>query len=419
MKLLIKNIKGIVGAREEKPGLLSGAAMKEMPMLENAWLAVEDGIIVDFGLMENWGGITDWRDLEVTDADGKYLFPGWCDSHTHLVYAGNREGEFVDRIKGLTYAEIAENGGGILNSAMKLASASEDELFEAAMKRADRVIRMGTTAIEIKSGYGLTVAAELKMLRVIKRLKEALPIPVKSTFLGAHAFPKEYKENPDGYIDLIINEMLPQIAEEKLADYVDAFLEDGYFSIPQVTRILEAAAAYGLKGKVHVNQFTANGGVKACVDLGCISVDHLEELTDADVQALKGGSTIPVALPSCSLFLTIPYTPARMIIDAGLPLALATDFNPGSTPSGNMNLVVALACFKMKMLPEEAFNAATINGAAAMELEEEIGSITPGMRANFFLTEAINSPYFIPYSFGDTLVDEVYVDGKKYEGLTL
>ncbi|MFT4779340.1 MAG: imidazolonepropionase [Flavobacteriales bacterium] len=419
MKLLIKNIKGLVGARETNPGILSGAAMRELPILSNAWLAVEDGIIVDFGTMEEWGGITDWRDLEVIDASGKYLFPGWCDSHSHLVYAGNREGEFVDRIRGHSYAEIAANGGGILNSAMKLAEASEEELLVAALDRANSIIQMGTTALEIKSGYGLSVESELKMLRVIRKLSEILPIPIKSTFLGAHAFPTEYKGREDAYIDLIINEMLPAIAEENLADYIDAFLEEGYFSIEQVTRILDAGAKYGLKGKVHVNQFTANGGVKACVQRQCLTVDHLEELTAADVEALKEGNTIPVALPSCSLFLSIPYTPARTLIDAGLPLALATDYNPGSTPSGNMNLVVGLACFKMKMLPEEAFNAATINGAAAMELEDEVGSITPGMRANFFLTKPMNSPYFLPYSFGENLVDEVFVNGKKYAPITL
>lgn len=413
MKLLIKNIKGLVGAREEAPGILKGKSLSDLPVIENAWLAVEDGVIADFGEMKDWGGILDWRDLEVIDAEGRYLLPGWVDSHTHLVFAAPREGEFVDRIKGLTYAEIAEKGGGILNSARRLADMSEDQLYTEALERAWKLIRMGTLAIEIKSGYGLSVEAELKMLRVAKRLKEELPIPVKSTFLGAHAVPTELKGNTDAYVDIVIKDMLPKVAEEGLADYIDAFLEDGYFSIEQTERIMEAGAQFGLKAKIHVNQFTANGGVAACVKHNALSVDHLEELTDADVKALQNSNTIPVALPSCSFFLNIPYTPARTLIDADLPLALATDFNPGSTPSGNMNFVVSLACIRMNMLPEEAINAATINAAAALELENEVGSITPGMKANFFLTQPIPSLAYLPYAFGEMLVDRVFVDGRE------
>ncbi|MCH2199935.1 MAG: imidazolonepropionase [Flavobacteriales bacterium] len=413
MKMLIKNIKGLVGAREEAPSILKGADMKDLPIIEDAWLAVEDGVIADFGKMEDWPGISDWRDLEVMEADGKFILPGFVDSHTHIVYAANREGEFVDRIKGLTYAEIAEKGGGILNSARILAEASEDDLFEAAFARAEGFIHMGTTALEVKSGYGLSIEAELKMLRVIRRLEEALPIPVRSTFLGMHAIPMEYKGNPEAYIDLVINEMLPAVAEEKLADYVDAFLEDGYFSAKQTVRLIEAADKYGLDAKIHVNQFTATGGVRACAEAGALTLDHLEELTDDDVQAMLQYDTIPVALPSCSFFLSIPYTPARQIIDAGLPIVLASDYNPGSTPNGNMSLVIAMACIKMNMLPEEAINAATLNAAAALQLSEVTGSITPGMRADFIMTKPMSSINYLPYSFGEQLVDGVFVEGVR------
>lgn len=416
MKLLFKNIKGIVGVFDVPPGVRSGAEMDQLPVIENAWLAVEDGVIADFGSMEDWPGISDWRGLEIEDADGKYILPGWVDSHTHLVYAASREQEFEDRIKGLTYQEIAARGGGILNSARKLADASEEELFESALKRADALIRLGTTAFEIKSGYGLTLEAELKMLRVVRRLKEVLPVPVRATFLGMHAVPESYKTNPDAYVKHVIEDMLPAVADEGLADYVDAFLEDGYFSAAQTLELLRAATAYGMKGKVHVNQFTATGGVRTCVEAGALSVDHLEELIDDDIAALKGSSTMPVALPSCSFFLGIPYTPARRIIDAGLPLALASDNNPGSTPSGNMNLVVAMACIKMKMTPAEAITAATINAAHALEIESHAGSIHPGAPANMILTEKMPSLAYLPYAFGENHIERVYINGKVYEG---
>eukprot|EP01090_Pellita_catalonica_P002108 TRINITY_DN11767_c0_g1_i1.p1 TRINITY_DN11767_c0_g1~~TRINITY_DN11767_c0_g1_i1.p1 ORF type:complete len:387 (-),score=87.21 TRINITY_DN11767_c0_g1_i1:481-1566(-) len=352
---------------------------------------------------------------KTVDCTGKMMLPTWCDSHTHIVYAGNREQEFVDRINGLSYEEIANRGGGIVNSAKKLQETSEEELYQQSAKRLEEVIALGTGAVEIKSGYGLTVDAELKMLRVIKKLRENYNVPVKATFLGAHAFPTEYKNNREGYINVIIEEMLPKVAEENLADFVDAFCETGYFSVEDTDRILTAAQQYGLTPKVHVNQFTTIGGVQVSIKHNALSVDHLEVMNTEDIEALKGTQTMPVALPSCSYFLSIPYTPARDIINAGLPLALATDYNPGSTPSGNMNFVVATACIKMKMTPEEAINAATINGAYAMNLSNEVGSITKGKKANLILTKEIPSYGFLPYSFGSNLIDSVFINGKEVQ----
>ena len=340
------------------------------------------------------------------------VLPTWCDSHTHIVYAGNRELEFADRINGLSYEEIANRGGGILNSAKTLQETSEADIFEQSRIRLEEVMKLGTGAVEIKSGYGLTEEAELKMLRVIKKLKAHYPLPVKSTFLGAHAIPQEYKSKPQEYMELVIKQILPKVAAEGLAEYIDIFCEKGYFSVEDTHNLLGAAENFGMKPKIHVNQFNAIGGVKAGVEHGALSVDHLEVMEDEDIEVLKGTATIPVALPSCSLFLSIPYTPARKIIDAGLPLALATDFNPGSTPSGNMNLVVSLACIKMKMTPEEAINAATINGAYAMDLSETHGSITKGKKANFIITEEIPSYTFLPYAFGTNSIASVYINGK-------
>ncbi len=410
MKLLFKNIKQLLQIRDSEIISLKGSEMKELPKLDDAWLLVEDGKIVDFGKMEE---IPTFEEVETVDASGKILLPGWIDSHTHLVYAGNREQEFVDRINGLTYEEIANKGGGILNSAKKLQETSEEELYVQSARRLEEVMKMGTTAIEIKSGYGLTTDAELKMLRVIKRLKENYPIAIKATFLGAHAVPKEYKENKDAYLDLLVDEMMPKIAEEKLAEYVDIFCEKGYFTVEDTHKILAAGKKYNLIPKIHVNQFNSIGGIQVGVEYDALSVDHLEVMDPEDIEALKGSNTMPVALPSCSLFLSIPYTPAREIIDAGLPLALATDYNPGSTPSGNMNLVVSLACMKMKMNPEEAINAATVNAAYAMGLGKTHGSITKGKQANFILTEKIPSYGFLPYSFGANHIDSVYINGKK------
>lgn len=412
MKTLFTNIKELLQVRKEKTTLLKGTEMKVLPVLKNAWLLIENEKIANYGAME-----TDSLPEadKIMDLSGKTVLPTWVDSHTHLVYAGNREQEFVDRIKGATYQEIAAKGGGILNSAKKLQNTSEDDLYKQTEKRLLEVMKMGTGAIEIKSGYGLTTAAELKMLRVIRRLKENHPVAIKATFLGAHAVPEEFKNNQTGYIDHIINDMLPKINEEKLADYIDIFCEDGYFSIEDTERILAAGKKYNLPGKIHVNQFNSIGGIKTGTDFDALSVDHLEVMKAEDFDALKNSNTIPVALPSCSLFLSIPYTPAREIIDAGLPLALATDYNPGSTPSGNMNLVVSLACIKMKMTPEEAINAATINAACAMGLQETHGSISKGKIANLIITKEIPSYGFLPYSFGSNHIDSVILNGKRIE----
>jgi imidazolonepropionase len=409
MQTLIINIKELLQVRETPIDKVSGSDMAILPSIKNAFLLIEDDTIAAFGSMETCPKLNP----EITiDASGKIVLPSWCDSHTHLVYAGNREQEFVDRINGLSYEEIANRGGGILNSAKRLNETSEAEIYQQSKKRLEEVIQLGTGAIEIKSGYGLTVEGELKMLRVIKKLAQDYPIAIKSTFLGAHAFPMEYKENHSAYLDLIINEMLPKIVEENLADYIDAFLETGYFSVAETERIMEAGKQYGLRAKIHVNQFTAINGIAACVKHNALTVDHLEIVTEADIEALKNSETMPVALPSCSFFISIPYTPARQIMNAGLPLALATDFNPGTTPSGNMNFVVATACIKMKMTPEEAINAATINGAYAMGLSATHGSITVGKKANIIITKPLHSFYEIPYAFGSNPVEQVMLNGK-------
>lgn len=408
MKTLLLNIKELLQIRDTSVTKVSGAEMAILPKIDNAFLLIEDDVILDFGTMENCPNIVVDKTIDVT---GKTILPTWCDSHTHIVYAGNREQEFVDRINGLTYEEIANRGGGILNSAKKLNETSEEELYNQSKARLEEVMQQGTGAVEIKSGYGLTVEGELKILRVIKKLSQNYPIAIKSTFLGAHAFPTEYKENHTAYIDVIINEMLPKIAEEKLADFIDVFLETGYFSVEETERIMEAGKKYGLIAKIHVNQFTAINGISACVKHNALSVDHLEIVTDEDIEALKNSNTMPVALPSCSYFISIPYTPARKMISAGLPLALATDFNPGTTPSGNMNFVVATACIKMKMTPEEAINAATINGAYAMGLSQTHGSITKGKKANIIITKPLTSYYQLPYAFASNLIETVFING--------
>lgn len=409
MKTLFINIKELLQVREQHIDKVAGADMSVLPKIENAFLLIENNLIIDFGSMENCPTLQNAITIDATD---RVVFPTWVDSHTHIVYAGNRIQEFVDRINGLTYEEISHRGGGILNSAKKLNETSEDEIYEQSKARLEEIMQQGTGAVEIKSGYGLTAEGELKMLRVIKRLKENYPIAIKSTFLGAHAFPLEYKENHEDYIDLIINEMLPKIANENLANYIDAFLETGYFSVAETIKIMEAGKKYGLPAKIHVNQFTAIDGIKACVENEALSVDHLELVTDEDLKALLKSKTMPVALPSCSYFISIPYTPARKIIDAGLPLALATDYNPGTTPSGNMNFVVAAACIKMKMTPEEAINAATINGAYAMGVSATHGSITKGKRANIILTKPIMNFYELPYAFGTNLIERVMIEGQ-------
>ena len=409
MKILLSHIKELIQVRNNAPEKVSGAVMKNLPTLKNAWLLLEGDRISDFGIMDE---IPNIKVDKTIDCSGKVVLPTWCDSHTHIVYAGNREQEFVDRIKGRSYQEIAANGGGIINSAKKLQAISEEDLLKQSEKRLIDVMRLGTGAIEIKSGYGLTLDAELKMLRVAKQLGEKYPIKVTTTFLGAHAVPPEFKDNKQGYLDHICNDMLPKVAAYKLATYVDIFCEKGYFTVGDTNQLLKEAKKYNLIPKIHVNQFNAIGGVAAGVANKALSVDHLEVLNEEDIIALKGAITMPVALPSCSYFLSIPYTPGRRIIDAGLPLALASDYNPGSTPSGNMNFVVATACIKMKLTPEEAINAATINGAYAMGISDSHGSITKGKSASVIITKEIPSYGYLPYAFGSNLIDQVIINGE-------
>jgi len=406
-KILIKNIKGLVQAGENIPERIGGKDMAHIPVMENAFLALEDGEVIAYGSMDDWGGIDYWRDLEVIDADGKFVLPAFCDPHTHTVFAKSREEEFVYRIQGLSYQEIALRGGGILNSARRLQEMTEDELYDKALQRIELLKGYGTGALEIKSGYGLTVEAELKMLRVIKRLKENAGITIKATFLGAHAFPEEYKTNHRGYLDLIINEMLPVIGKEKMADYIDVFCETNYYSVEEMEEVLTEGKKYGLTPKVHVNQFTVLGGIRKAIELGALSVDHLEELEDDDINALKNSSCMPTFLPSCSHFINIPFGNARKMIDHNIPFALASDFNPGTTPSGNLSFVWSLACTKMKLTPEEALNALTINAAYAMGLSETHGKIALGRRSPILITKQIPSLAYIPYAFGDQLIERM------------
>ena len=391
--------------------MVRGVDMNKLPSIENAWLAIEDGKIAALGSMKDFEGIEDWRDLTVIDAAGKYVLPGWCDSHTHTVFAESRAEEFVDRLNGLTYEEIAKRGGGILNSAKKLAALSEDELFQSAFARLNEMMCNGSVAVEIKSGYGLDEDNELKMLRVIKRLKAEHPIEIKSTFLALHAIPLEYKDRVDEFVQLMVNQVLPKVASEGLADFVDAFCEEGYFSVAHMNQLIDAAQTLGLQAKVHVNQFNIIGGVEAAVQRNARSVDHLEELNEKDVEVLLSGNTMPVALPACSFFLRIPYTPVRKLIESGLPVALATDFNPGSSPSGNMNFVNSLACIQQRMLPNEVINASSLNGAYAMDVHSYLGSISVGKKASFIITKSMNSIAEMFYYFGTNNIDQVYVNG--------
>lgn len=414
MKKIFINIKELIGVEEKNvKHTKKGDEINILNGIKNAYLITEGDSIVEFGTMSDLS--SDLENYNVIDVDQKYILPTYADSHTHAVFAAPREGEFADRIRGLSYEEIAAKGGGILNSARKLRETDENQLFEDTKTRIESLIKLGTGAIEIKSGYGLSVEGELKMLRVIKRLKNELPIPVKATFLGAHAVPTEYKNNPNGYIDLLINEVLPVIGKEQLADYIDVFCETNYFSAEDTKRILEAGEKYGLKPKIHVNQFTSIGGIEVATNHSAVSVDHLEVMTAKDIDILAHSNTMATVLPSCSFFLSIPYAPVNELIEKGATVTLATDFNPGSSPSGNMNFVIALACIKMRMTPEQAINAATINGAAAMELENEIGTITVGKKANFIITKMINSLASIPYSFGENPIDSVYINGVKFE----
>lgn len=406
--ILVKNIKLLVGVRAESR-LLREKELTELPAIENAWLLVEDDQIAGYGYMDELDAITHKQTI---DASGKIVLPAWCDSHTHLVFPASREDEFVDKLKGLSYAEIAARGGGILNSARKLAETSEDELFTAAWHRLEELSSLGTGAVEIKSGYGLTVEGELKMLRVIKRLKEKSNLSIRASFLGAHTYPVAYKDDHQGYIDLIIREMLPVIAKEKLADYIDVFCETGFFSPEETETICRAGMNYGLKPKLHANQLNLSGGVETGVKIGAVSVDHLETMNEQVIKVLAESATIGTLLPTAAFFLRMPFQPARKLIDAGCAIALATDYNPGSSPSGNMNLVVAMACIGMRMLPEEAINAATINGAFAMELQHELGSITVGKKANLIVTQPVPSLAYLPYTFGNNLIDKVMIGGK-------
>jgi len=410
MTSLITNITQLVNTREASQ-LLRGAALAELPVIEDAFVLIEDGIIADYGHMYELELKVPQLPKHIIDADGQFVLPAWCDSHTHIVFAKTREEEFIYKLKGMSYADIAAKGGGILNSANKLNEASEDELFNSAWKRLEELSKLGTGAIEIKSGYGLTVDSELKMLRVIKKLKERSGLSIKATFLGAHTYPVAYKENHQGYIDSIINEMLPVIAAEKLADYIDVFCETGFFSPEEMETICKAGMSYGLKPKLHVNQLNSIGGIESAIKLNALSIDHLETMTDADVTALSASNTIGTLLPTAAFFLRMQYQPARKLIDAGCAIALASDYNPGSSPSGNMNFVIALGCIQMKMLPEEAINAATINGAYAMELENELGSISIGKKANLIFTKPIPSLAYLPYSFGNNLIDKVMING--------
>ena len=411
MTRLFINIRELIQVEDKPKSKVCGKEMSKLPTIKNAYLKVKDAEIIDFGEMVN---LNNHEADETINLEGKSVLPAYCDSHTHIVFAGNREQEFADRIKGMSYEEIAARGGGILNSAKLLQNSSEEDLYRQSAKRVEEVMTLGTGAIEIKSGYGLNKEAELKMLRVIKQLDDNYPITIKATFLGAHALPLAYLGKKEEYLNDVIQNILPEVADQGLAEYIDIFCESGYFSVADTEKLMQAAANYGLKPKIHVNQFNAIGGIQAGVAANALSVNHLEVVTDADISNLKANpSTMPVALPSCSFFLSIPYTPARKLIDSGLGLALATDYNPGSTPSGNMNFVIATACIKMKMTPEEAFNAATINGAYAMGLETSHGSIAVSKKANFIITKEIPSYSFLPYSFGSNLIEDVYIEGEK------
>ena len=410
MRLLVSNIGTLAGVETAGKLRLQGGEMKILGQQDNAWLLAENGEISAFGSMEDMpsgGFIVD----EEVDARGGTVLPSWCDPHTHIVYAGSREGEFVDKIMGLSYAEIASRGGGILNSSDLLHTLSEDELYRQAMHRAEEIMRKGTGCVEIKSGYGLNTADELKMLRVIRRIKESVPMHVVSTFLGAHAVGRQYGH--DEYVNLIINEMLPEVGRERLADYVDVFCDEGFFTPEDTDRILDAAAKWGMKPKIHVDELAATGGLPVAVRHGALSVDHLENMPESEFDILRGSVTMPTVLPGTSFFLNMPYAPARKMLDAGLGVAVASDYNPGSTPSGDMKFVVSLACIKMRLLPQEAINAATLNSAYAMGLSGEYGSITVGKAANFFITKPIPSVDYIPYAYTSPIISKVFLNGKE------
>ena len=409
MNTLFIHIKELLQTREKSEVKVMGKSMSELPHIKNAFLRVKGDTIHSYGSMNSLVIEASDNVIDVTD---KIILPTWCDSHSHVVYAGDRSQEFVDRINGLSYEDIAAKGGGILNSAKTLQDTSESELYRQSISRVNDLIKLGTGALEIKSGYGLNTEAELKMLRVIKKIKENSSLKIKATFLGAHAIPKKYKDNKAGYVDLIINQMLPKIHQEQLADFIDVFCEKGYFSLENTSRVLQAATNYGLIPKIHVNQFNAFGGVALGIKHNALSVDHLETLSEEDIAVLKNSETIPVALPGCSFFLNLPYTPARKIINSGLALAVASDYNPGSAPSGNMNFIISLACIKMNMTAEEAINAATINGAFAMNVSKDYGSICVGKKASLIITTKLSSYRQIPYHFGNSPISKVMINGE-------
>ena len=409
MRLLVKNIGTIVGVDTAHRERISGADMDSMERIDNAWLTAEDGVITAFGTMDNIPGC---QGFEVVDAQGGMLFPSYCDSHTHIVYAGSREGEFVDKIHGLSYEQIAARGGGILNSAERLHNTSEEELYRQAMERVAEIVAMGTGAVEIKSGYGLTTEDELKMLRVIARIKQNAPLAVKATFLGAHAVPKAYKDREDEYVDLVCNEMIPAVAAEGLAEAVDVFCDRGFFTVEQTRRIVECGAKYGMRAKIHANELDFSGGVELGVELGALSVDHLESSGEEQIAVLKGSQTMPTLLPGAAFFLGMSYPPARKMVDSGLAVALASDYNPGSSPSGNMRFVTSLASIRMRLTPTEALWAATLNGAAAMGLSDNYGSITVGKVANFFITKPMSSFEFFTYAYNTPLIKHIFLRGE-------
>ena len=412
MALLIKNIKKLVQIEYGHKEKVCGKEMSEIQTLDDAWLKIDDGKIAAFGRMRDIDAMKEGNETRLLDASGRMVFPSYVDSHTHLVYPASREIEYVDKIKGLSYQEIARRGGGILNSAKKTQEISEEELFESAMERLEEIIRYGTGAVEIKSGYGLTAESELKMLRVIRKLKDSSPLAIKATFLGAHSIPMEYRNNQTAYVDLVIHEMLPRVADEGLADYIDVFCDQGFFTVEDTAKILEAGLRYGLRGKIHANELDFSGGIQTGVKYNALSVDHLEYTGDAEINALLNSETMPTILPGAAFFLNMPYAPARKMIDSGLPVALASDFNPGSSPSGNMQLIVSMASILYKMLPEEAIMASTLNSAYAMGLSDQLGSIAVGKKANVFITTPIPAYEYMPYYYGTNKVETVILNGE-------
>ena len=413
MKTLIKNIKEIIGnSNNLDTDIKKGKHLNQIKSIKDGWIMMEDNKITNYGIMSEWPGLEDWNNTTIIDADNGFVLPSWCDSHTHIVYAGSREGEFVDKINGLSYEEIAKNGGGILNSAKLLSKTDENSLYTQSIKRVKEVIKLGTGALEIKSGYGLTTKDEIKMLQIIKKIQENCPIKIKSTFLGAHAVPTNCSK--EKYVSLIINEMIPEVAKQKLADYIDVFCDKGFFSPEETEKILESGIKHGLQPKIHANELAFSGGIEVGVKMKAISVDHLEFTGEKQIDLLKTSTTMPTLLPGTAFFLGLQYPPARKMIDAGLPIALASDYNPGSCPSGNMLLILSLACIKMKITPTEAINAATINGAHAMGLENELGSIKKGKIANLIITKDIPSLNYIPYCMGKNIINKVIINGKIY-----